>query len=512
MTRVDFYRGAGVLLGTDTTTPYNVPYQTTNLANGVYTFYARAFDPANNQGFSATNSVTVSNSAVVATNAWAQRFGGSSSENGAAVAVDGSGNINVSGAFWSSSITLGGGALANAGASDIFLGEFTAAGAPVWSKRIGGTAAESPNAMALDASGNIFIGGYFSGTTDLGGGSMTSVGGVDIFVTKYSSAGTYQWSKTFGSVNNDNLYALAADQSSGHVVITGTFLGTNPINFGGTDLTGGQTYLVKLSGVDGSHVWSKNFGSMSSSQGNGVAITSGGDIVLVGQYDYALDLTTNTMSFPPPTNSLFSVRNAQGNPTIDFFIGKFSSAGAYTWGKSFGGPSADVAKGVALDSSGNVFVSGTFMQSINLGTGTMQTPSSTDTDVFLAKFTSLGINTWAKSFSGPVSEFSTGVTVDASGNVATTGTFTYTINIGGNVLTSAATGTSDIFLAKYTTAGALIWFKGFGGTSSDSSYSVVMDTTGSAVLTGAFSTSANFNGQTLTSVGAIDIFLLRTEP
>src|SRR6185503_4308020 len=126
---------------------------------------------------------------------------------------------------------------------------------------------------------------------NFGAGAMTSAGKMDMFVAKYSSAGDVQWAKRFGSPGDDKLNALAVDPTSGNIVITGTFPRTNSITFGGPTLDKGSAFLAKLSSADGSHIWCKNFGSMSKSQGNGLAIASNGDIALVGDFDGGLDLT-----------------------------------------------------------------------------------------------------------------------------------------------------------------------------------------------------------------------------
>ncbi len=399
----------------------------------------------------------------------------------------------------------------NAGNCDVFVAKFTAGGVYLWSKRLGGVASEGATSIAVDASDNIFVGGYFSSTTDLGGGALISAGGVDMFVAKYSATGTYQWAKAYGSSGNDSLYSLAVDKRSGDVIITGSFSGS-AINFGGATLVQGQTFLARFSGTDGSHIWSKNFGSLSTSQGNSVAIDTNGDIVLVGQFDGAIDLTSNVLSWPYSPSALIATTDSSGFSSMDLFIAKFSSAGACVWSKSFGGPYRDTATGVALDSSGNLFVLGYFISSIDLGGGTMRTPSSNDDDVFLAKFSSAGTPLWSTSFSGPGNEMPSGLAVDSNGNVTVTGGFNYTINIGGDVLTSATSGSSDVFVAKYSPSGSRLWSNRFGGPSNDSSDALAVDRSGSAIVTGTFSGNSNFGNQSLTSAGAGDIFLLRLNP
>lgn len=439
---------------------------------------------------------------------WARGFGGTTFDYGAAVAIDASGNIVMAGVFFSSSIDLGTGSLANAGGSDIFIAKFTPDGNTcLWSERLGGTGNDVVAVLALDGNGDIFIGGSFVGTTDLGDGPVTNAGASDMLLAKFDSDGVFQWAKTFGSTGNDSLNSLAVD-SDDNVVITGQFSGS--VSFGGDTLSGGQTFIAKFSGVDGAHLWSKNFGCLSNSQGRGVAIDANDDIVIVGQFDGPIDFTTSIISlFDPAPTALRPVNNELGSPTVDFFVAKFSTAGAHLWSKSFGGQRGDTAKNVALDASGNIFVSGTFTWTITLGSQTLATNGSSDSDIFLAKFSAAGVPIWAKSFPGASTESVSGMAVDATGNVIITGSFSYTLNMRDTVLSSAVQGLPDVFVAKYSTSGSLVWAKRFGGSEGDQSNGTAVDASGAVIITGSFSGTVNFDGQSLTSAGASDIFLCR---
>jgi len=304
------------------------------------------------------------------------------------------------------------------------------------------------------------------------------------------------------------------DKRDGNVVITGQFQAGATITFGGDVLSQGQTFLAKFSGADGSHLWSKNFGNMADSQGSGVAIDANGNIILVGTFNDAIDFTSSQLSWPFPSTALLCVRTSIGDPTRDFFVAKFSPAGAYQWAKSFGGQSEDAANSVNLDASGNIFVSGSFTWKMTIGgqTLTAWASSSTDRDIFLAKLSPAGDPLWAKSFAGNISESPAGLAVDNSGNVLITGSFSYTLNVGGTMLTSSTQGSPNGFLAKYSNAGSLAWVKRFGGPGNAESYSVSTDTGGNAFVTGTFSGTADFDGQSLTSAGGTDAFLLKLNP
>src|SRR5438445_3254 len=127
------------------------------------------------------------------TGPWAKGFGGSSYNYGRVVAVEPITGNTVFAGYFAGTTDFGGGLLTSAGSMNMVLGKYSPAGGCLWSKRFGSTGTEMPTAVALDASGNIFVAGIFQGTADVGGGPMVSAGSDDIFVAKYSPAGQYLW-------------------------------------------------------------------------------------------------------------------------------------------------------------------------------------------------------------------------------------------------------------------------------------------------------------------------------
>lgn len=436
---------------------------------------------------------------------WALRFGGTGWDQGTGVARDSSGNIVVVGVF-NGTIDLGGGPLTSAGLEDMFIAKFTPTGNHIWSKRYGGVGGELPACVALDTSDNIVVGGTVYDTADLGGGPVSGAGANDIFVAKYTATGVYQWAKRFGGADNDSVKSLAVD-ASGNVIFTGVFVG-NSINFGGADLinagSGQNAYLVKLAGTNGAHTWSKNFAS-GASRGEKVAIHPSGDIITTGWFGNFIDCTTGFVGFPYPPTTLVTAGGG------DFYIARFQPNGSHVWSKRFGGESDDNAHEMAVDTDGNFYVLGSFTLSLDLGNGhILTTPYRNGLDIFLAKFSSAGTALWARHFPGfGGSEVGTGLAVDSSGDVTFVGNFSGSISFDGHVLQGAST---DIFVAKYSSAGGYLWSKRFGGTSSDFSTDLALDATGHPIITGSFQGVADFGGVSLTSAGSLDVFLCRVTP
>src|SRR5205823_3862154 len=128
-----------------------------------------------------TFTVTQAGTVTTAAGPWVRGFGGAGGEVGQTVATDTSGNIVMAG-YYQGSANFGGGTLTSAGGYDMVIAKYAADGTHIWSKRVGGTGDEFVKRVAVDGSGNILVAGNFRGTTDLGGGPLTSAGGLDMFV------------------------------------------------------------------------------------------------------------------------------------------------------------------------------------------------------------------------------------------------------------------------------------------------------------------------------------------
>jgi len=425
---------------------------------------------------------------------WANRFGSSDGDNGHANAVDANGDVLVTG-YFTGTVDFGGGPLTSAGGYDIYVAKFSGVdGAHLWSRRFGSTSHDVGYGIAADGSGNVLVSGYIQGTVDFGGGPLTSAGSYDIFVVKLSGAnGAHLWSKRFGDTDYDLGYDVAAD-TSGNVLLAGNFSGT--VDFGGGPLTSAGSrdiFVAKFSGADGSHLWSKRLGAADYDVPYAVAADGSGNVIVTGSFYDTVDFGGG------PLTSAGS---------YDIFVAKFSGVdGAHLWSRQFGGPNQDTGNGVAVDGSGNVLVTGEFMGPVNFGGGPLTSAGSFD--IFVAKFSGVdGTHLWSKRFGDTGDDGGRPIAVDGSGNVLVTGYFCGTVDFGGGPLTSAACG--DIFVAKFSGVdGAPLWSKRFGGTSHDAGNGVAVDGSGNAMVTGSFQNTVDFDGEVLTSAGAYDIFVMK---
>ena len=189
-------------------------------------------------------------------------------------------------------------------------------------------------------------------------------------------------------------------------------------------------------------------------------------------------------------------------------MGGSMATGNHLWSKRFGGTSFDFGTSVAVDSAGNVLVTGEFNGTADFGGGGLT--SAGNTDIFVAKYDAAGNHLWSKRFGGTNYDYGYSVAVDSAGKVLVTGYFSGTADFGGGGLTSA--GQFDIFVAKYDAAANHLWSKRFGEAGSDAGNSVAVDSGGNVLVTGSFEDTVDFGGGGLTSAGFADIFVAKFSP
>lgn len=427
---------------------------------------------------------------------WARRMSGPTAFDNAyvnSVAVDGQGNAVVAG-YFERSVDFGGGTLTSAGASDVFVAKFSSTGGHVWSRRFGGVNDDIAEGVSFDGAGDVVVAGYFSGSADFGSGVLTSAGGTDVFVAKYSSNGAPSWSRRFGSTGTDRGLAVDVD-GSGNYVFAGYMVGT--VDFGGGALTSAgaaDVFLVKYSPAGG-HIWSKRFGGSSSDVALAVAVDAGGDMALTGYFQ---------------GTSNFGGQNLTSAGANDAFLVRYDMNGREVWSKRFGNSSDDRGTSVAIDGQGAVIATGSFLGTVDFGGGAIANAGGSD--IYLAKYSSSGTYSWARTFgtSASVGETANAVAVDGGGNVLLTGAIVNTVDFGGGGL--ATNGTYDVFIAKFRSDGVHTWSKRYGALYDDHGWGITSDAAGNVIAAGDFIQSINFGGGALVNDGGADSWIAKLTP
>jgi len=458
---------------------------------------------------------------------WAEKIGSGVDDGSRSTAVDGSGNVYITGYFRGTNIDFDPGAgtayLSSAGWDDIFFAKYDASGNYLWAKSIGSASyGEQGLSIAVDGSGNVYITGYFASTADFdpgaGTASLTPVGGFDIFFAKYDTNGNYLWAKNIGGASSDQGNSIAVD-GSGNVYITGSFLGTadfdpgagvaNLIALGGTI---GDTFFAKYD-TSGNYLWAKRIGNAQDDTGYGIAVDSNGNVYITGFFQNI------AMDFDPGAGTA----NLTPVGSIDIFFAKYDASGNYLWAKRIGSAYADQGNSIAVDGSGNVYITGAFKGTADFdpGAGVANLIAATGYfDIFFAKYDTNGNYLWAKRIGhSSYDDSGNSIAVDGSGNVYITGAFRGAADFDPGAGTASLTpvGGVDIFFAKYNASGNYLWAKRIGSTGTDAGYSIAVDGSDNVYITGWFQGTADFDPgagvANLISAGSYDIFFAKyTQP
>ena len=257
---------------------------------------------------------------------WAKKFGGTSWDEGASVAVDASGNIYTTG-YFAGTIDFDPGAgtinLTAASGTDVFVSKLNSSGDYVWAKTFGGTSSERGVSVAVDSSGNIYTTGHFAETGDFDPGAgtynLTSAGSDDAYVSKLNSSGGFEWAKKFGGDGMDWGLSVAVD-SSGNVYTTGYFAGTADFDPGvgtqGLTSSGDFDVFVSKLNSSGGFEWAKKFGGGAYDRGDSVAVDASGNVYATGAFGQTVD-------FDPGVG----IQNLISAGGYDVFVSKLSPLG-----------------------------------------------------------------------------------------------------------------------------------------------------------------------------------------
>ncbi|HET6348899.1 MAG TPA: FlgD immunoglobulin-like domain containing protein [Candidatus Krumholzibacteria bacterium] len=402
---------------------------------------------------------------------WGNRIGGQGVNNAYGVAVDGSGNVVVAGTF-TGSMNLGGGTLTSAGSYDVFLAKYDANGAFQWSQRFGGTGLDGARAVAFDGAGNIVMTGYFGGSVSFGGAPLTG-GAHDIFVAKFDGSGAHQWSHYYGGAGIDEGMDVAVD-ASGNVLIAGQYVGA--VDFGGGPVSafgGLDAFVLKLDAA-GVYQWTRCAGSINPDVARGVAVDASGNVFLTGSFSGSID---------PGSGPLTSAGST------DAFLAKYAADGTPQWSARIGGTGADSGQQLGVDASGSVVVTGIY------------------NGAFLAKYDTDGVPQWNQNFASSGLVQGLDVAVRPDGGIVFTGNLQGSTNFGGGMLTSA--GNDDIYITRCDASGAHVWSQRFGSTGDDWGYGCTFDNAGNVVAAGIFAASVDFGGGAMTSMGLADGYVVK---
>lgn len=351
----------------------------------------------------------------------------------------------------------------------------------------------SGNKVAVDADGNSYVAGYFTGTVDFDPSlantfSLTSSSNSnsDAFVAKYSTTGALVWVRAFGSANLDSATAVAVN-AAGEIYVSGIFgaavdLDPGPltriINTNGA----ADIFVVKLTS-DGDLIWSKTLGSSGQEGVGEMLLDAAGNLVLGGSF-------FGTVDFNPVSTATLPLTSA-GNS--DAFILRLSAAGNFLSAVRFGGTNAEELRDLDLDANGNLYTFGIFRDTADMDptAAVFNLTSAGGADAFTTKLNADGTLAWAVRQGNANSDIHTyALRVDSAGNVYTAGAFSGSVDFGGVTLSSGGLG--DAYLAKRDGNGQLVWARQLSGASEELNSGLDVDAAGNVYVAGRFYSTARF--------------------
>lgn len=419
---------------------------------------------------------------------WSRRFGDTGDQFGRAVAVNAAGEVAIGGSF-AGSIDFGEFFLSSPAGQDGFVAKLDAAGHAIWSRQVSGAGDEAASAIAVDDMGNVIAAGVFEGTIDVAGKALTATG-FDSFVAKFGPQGDLLWATAVSGPQSENITSVAID-TQGNILVGGFFSGTAAIGEYQIPSAGNLDALVAKLDAAGSVLWAKGFGGPGEQRATGVAFDAMGEAFVTGYFIGNIDFGDG----PSPFASSFNV-----------FLAKLHPGGATAWARTFVGSANQKATALAVDPAGTAVISGELSGTMDLGGAVLEAaPSAIDT--FVASFDAAGLHAWSHRF-GQTELRSLGRGAD--GRTYLAGSFVDPIDFGAGAL--SAEGGTDIFLAAFDADGVLLSQHGWGDPSPQESLAVCGTAGGKAILTGNFSGAVDFGSGVLKSAGGRDVFVAKVAP
>lgn len=401
---------------------------------------------------------------------------------------------------------------------------------PEWSMYFGGNGYDEGTGVTTDTDGNPYFTGFTSsnGFPPLAGGQQGSFEGVfDAYIAKFGSASgastgfvpnadKLQWATYYGGSGDDRGLGIttAGNGTSGRVYVTGYTESSNLLTYNNAGiynqnaLTGTRdAFIIGLDNFSGgqnqSNRWATYFGGNGIDMGNSITKDATGNIYIGGSsstnfYSANTCVAPTDGGFPQcNTSGVYNNGNAYGGGLADGFVAKFDNTSQLTWSSFYGGGNEDAINGIALDPTGNLWVTGKTASSADFpiaasGSQYNQNFGGGSFDAFVTKFSSAGSLLYSSFFGGSGDDIGFSIAIDGLSNVyfagqtssstpacvscvCTTpgaGEFPLCNQTGAYFQGSGSSGSygggpTDGFIAKFDNAASFRWGTYYGGNSSD---------------------------------------------
>jgi hypothetical protein len=431
-------------------------------------------------------------------------LGGSGEDLGVGIAVDSSGNAYVTGETNSTDFPMMNALQpANGGGFDAFVAKLNPSGSGlVYSTYIGGSGFDSGSGIAVDSAGNAYVIGQTTSTNfpTVNALQPANGGGSDAFVAKLNPNGSaLVYSTYLGGSEFDEGLGIAVD-GLGKAYVAGLTRSTNfptanplqPVSGGGYD-----AFVAKINPTGSAFIYSTYLGGNSDEGGYGIAVHSGSAYV-----------TGYTISTNFPTVNPLQPANGGG---ADAFVAKFSPTGsALVYSTYLGGSNGDSGFGIAVDVTGNAYVTGN-TTSTNFPTmNPLQRTRRGGSDAFVTKINSSGSAlVYSTYLGGSGDDYGFGIAADVGGSAYVTGLTLSTNFRTVKPLQPVSGGNGDAFVAKINPAGSALAYSTYLGGSGGEQGNSIAQHAGNAYVIG-YTNSTNFptmNPLRSVNGGNVDAFI-----
>jgi hypothetical protein len=381
---------------------------------------------------------------------------------------------------------------------------------------LGATQADAGHAITIDDSDNIYVTGKIRQSVDFDPGpgvvSIEAGGSNVFFVASYTPLGALRYVVPIRGLSSTLPETGLDVDGSGNVYVTGSFSGIVDFDPGVDEQlrnsTNGQLFVASYDG-NGAYRFAFNIGSGPPffERGKSIAVSSVGDIWLTGEYSGMTDFDPNEGEF---------MLEAEG--VNDIFLAGYTTLGTFRFAVGMGGTGRDQGNDLAIDASGNSYITGSFRDTVDFDPGAGEfalTSDGVNEDVFVASYSDGGGFRYALRAGGTPTDIGRGIDVDGAGNVFVTGGFSGVADFDpgpGTVEVTSASVNDDVFVASYSSTGALRFAFGLGNVNSDVGYAVAVDADGSFYVTGGFRNGFDFDpgpDEFLVNTVAVDTFVAR---
>ncbi|MDB5274503.1 MAG: hypothetical protein JWO58_2870 [Chitinophagaceae bacterium] len=338
---------------------------------------------------------------------------------------------------------------------------------------------------------------------------------ITLFISSFSLAFAQvpdlSWAISAGSTSVDKGYGIHVD-ANGNAYTVGLFNGTVDFdpstNVYNLTAVGSRDAFILKTDANGNLIWVKNIGSTAEEQAYGIGTDAAGNVYACGYY-------TGTVDLDPGPN----VHNVTAAGIVDIFVVKLDEDGNFIWGQSIGSSYYDIARNLAVDATGNVYVTGTYQGTVDFDSSAndYSLTSVGFFDAFIFKLDTDGNFQWAKSLGGTETDNGNAIALDNSNHVIVVGHFQDQADFDPSSTGTdyiSTDGSTDAFVLKLNTDGTFVWAKTFGSDGEDYAWAVDVDASDSIYVSGNYQNTVDFDPSSaatanLSSAGDYDVFVLK---